>query len=76
MTVLDFALIVYGKRCKNLKLVRINGREKDINTLLKNGDVIAVKFGKKNVFKPNWKKIIHHKKSQQIIEQMCNQKSA
>lgn len=53
-TALDFICHVYGKRCRFLKAVRINGRLCDPDAVLHTGDTVQPLFSKSLRLKPAW----------------------
>ena len=69
-SVLDFALMAYGKKCKRLKTIKVNGKKEGLDAVLGNGDVIEIQFGRTTTIKKSWMKTCFHKAHQQLIKEM------
>ncbi len=66
-TVLDYVGEIYLKKVTKLKDVRINGRASSIDTVLRDGDIIDVKFGRSRSIKPSWAQACQNKKTINFI---------
>ena len=69
-TAMDFAWVAHGKRCVRLKSVRINGRDQPPDTLLHDGDIVEVEFGRTTHLKRDWLHACQHKTSRQMIRKI------
>ncbi len=69
-TALDFACLVYGKRCGRLKKIRINGRERRLDTLLRDGDVVETQFGRTFSFVREWRSLCHLPQSKALLKEL------
>lgn len=67
LTALDFACHVHGNKCKSLKGVKINGRERSIGTTLQDGDTVEVQFGHKKTVSRRWLHKCEHEATKQLI---------
>lgn len=67
-TALDFACLVYGKRCSRLKKVRVNGRDQILSTPLHDGDVVEVQFGRLFSYERQWRSLVLHQKSKEVLK--------
>jgi GTP pyrophosphokinase len=63
---MDFCLTVHKERCSRLKEVKINGRNRPLDTPLKNGDVVECAFGRNLSFKNEWMTICYGDFSKQV----------
>lgn len=72
VTALDFICQVYGKRCRYLKTVQINGREWSFDTLLRDGDTVEARFGRVVTLKQEWLNGCRHAGSRQLLRLLLN----
>ena len=61
VTALDFTCHAYGRRVKYLKSVRVNGRERPLDTALSNGDTVEARFGKGVAVRKEWLRACSHR---------------
>lgn len=66
---LDFACLVYGKKCMRLKGVRINGRYQEIDTKLRDGDTVEALFSRNILVAPSWLDACYHRSSRKILRE-------
>ena len=66
-TALDFLCKIYGRRCKFLKTVSVNGRERPLDTPLHDGDTVDAKFGKDAMVKPSWMHACKHAGTRKML---------
>ena len=67
---LDFLVELHGKRCKFLKTVRINGRERPIDTLLHDGDTVDALFQRESSAKASWVHACKHPASRRLLREI------
>src|SRR3989344_1725589 len=60
---IDFVCHVHGKRSRHLKHLRVNGRERPIDTLLRDGDTIEAVSGKNMSVRKEWISACNHQGS-------------
>lgn len=68
VTALDFVCHVHGKRVVRLKSVAINGRTREMDTKLSDGDTVEARFGVKQTIQRSWVDACRQKSSQQKIK--------
>lgn len=67
VTALDFVCHVHGKRSMRLASVKINGRERSMDTTLNDGDTVEAKFGKERTVKQSWLGACRHAETRKAI---------
>ena len=72
VTALDFACHVYGSRCKNLKSVHINGRERPLDTTLHDGDTVQARFSKEMRVQTAWLDVCHHAPARKVLRSLLD----
>jgi GTP pyrophosphokinase len=70
VTALDAACHAFGKRCKFLKNIRVNGRVQHLDTTLRDGDTIEPIFGRDRTVKRDWLHACRHARSRTLIRQL------
>lgn len=75
LTALDFICHVYGKRCKSLKAVYINGRLQPPGAHLKSGDMVKPVFGRTILIKAVWAEHCRQVAGKELIRQLCKARS-
>ena len=66
-TALDFVCSVFEKRIRFLKSVRINGRERSLDTPLHDGDTVEGLFGKESRVDRSWLSYPRHNVTKRMI---------
>lgn len=67
---LDFAGVVYQKRCQKLKEIHVNGRKRPLDTLLQDGDTVEVLFGRDRQFKDEWIEVCRLKATRKLMREL------
>jgi (p)ppGpp synthase/HD superfamily hydrolase len=75
VSALDFVCRVMPDRLTKLAGVRINGRNRGVDTLLKDGDAMEPQFGVAGAFKKDWIKACRQQSSQKICEELFTRPS-
>lgn len=75
-SVMDYVCIAHAKKCHKLKEVRINGRKRVLSTMLHDGDVVDVKFGRERRAKKEWIEACVHKNMQKKLRDELRKQKA
>lgn len=67
-TALDFVCHVFPKRSAKLKEVRINGRARPMDTVLKDGDIVQPAFAKSQQFEKAWLSACRHAGAKRVLQ--------
>ncbi|MDD4319346.1 MAG: HD domain-containing protein [Candidatus Peribacteraceae bacterium] len=67
LTALDFVCHVYGRRFLTLRRVRVNGRERPVGTVLKDGDIIDARFGRRRSADASWAAHCRHAGTRKLL---------
>jgi (p)ppGpp synthase/HD superfamily hydrolase len=66
-TALDFVCLAFDAKCAQLQAVRINGRERPLDTPLQNGDTVEPIFGTKLAVREHWLHLCKHTSSRSLL---------
>jgi GTP pyrophosphokinase len=72
VTALDFACHVYGRRCRRLQSTHVNGRERPIDTPLRDGDTLQVRFSKDERIQRTWIDGCRHTSSKKLLRKLIH----
>jgi (p)ppGpp synthase/HD superfamily hydrolase len=70
VTALDFACHAYGERCRMLKGMRINGRERPMESELHDGDTVDVRFARTETVTADWLPACRHAASRRLLKRL------
>jgi (p)ppGpp synthase/HD superfamily hydrolase len=69
-TALDFICLAFEQRLARLRAVRINGRERSLDSALRDGDTVEAVFGRARGASEAWTRAVMHEHSKTLIKQL------